>query len=165
MPKMSGRLLLPRRTLISSAAAALAFAPWAGRVLAQGGAQGTTGAPVASDKAADALFGELDARIETAMKRYHVPGVAVGVYWQGREHLKGFGVTNVDHPLPVDADTLFRIGSTTKTFTATAMMRLVDQGRVDLTAPARKVLPDLKLADEAVAKSVTAQPFRGGVKA
>jgi CubicO group peptidase (beta-lactamase class C family) len=55
----------------------------------------------------------------------------------------------------VDADTLFRIGSTTKTFTATAMMRLVDQGRVDLTAPARKVLPDLKLADEAVAKSVT----------
>ena len=152
---MSGRLLLPRRTLISSAVAALALAPWAGRVLAQGGAQGTTGAPVASDKAADALFGELDARIETAMKRYHVPGVAVGVYWQGREHLKGFGVTNVDHPLPVDADTLFRIGSTTKTFTATAMMRLVDQGRVDLTAPARKVLPDLKLADEAVAKSVT----------
>jgi CubicO group peptidase (beta-lactamase class C family) len=54
-------------------------------------------------------------RIEAAMKRYHVPGVAVGVYWQGREHVRGFGVTNVDHPLPVDTDTLFRIGSTTKT--------------------------------------------------
>ena len=66
------------------------------------------------------------------MERYHVPGVAVGVCWQGREHLRGFGVTNVDHPLPVDADTLFRIGSTTKTFTATAMMRLVEQGKVDL---------------------------------
>ena len=66
------------------------------------------------------------------MKRYQVPGVAVGVWWQGREHLRGFGVTNVDHPLPVDADTLFRIGSTTKTFTATTMMRLVEQGLVDL---------------------------------
>jgi CubicO group peptidase (beta-lactamase class C family) len=69
--------------------------------------------------------------------------------------VKGFGVTNVDHPLPVDADTLFRIGSTTKTFTATAMMRLVEQVKVDLAAPARKYLPDLRLADEAVASSVT----------
>ena len=51
------------------------------------------------------------------MTRYHVPGVAVGIHWQGREHVRGFGVTNADHPLPVDADTLFRIGSTTKTFT------------------------------------------------
>ena len=111
---------------MASAASALALAPWLGR------AQGATGAPVASDKTADALFRELDDRIEAAMKRYQVPGVAVGVWWQGREHLRGFGVTNVDHPLPVDADTLFRIGSTTKTFTATAMMRLVEQGLVDL---------------------------------
>ena len=108
-----------------------------------------------NDKTADALFRALDERIEAAMKRYHVPGVAVGVCWQGREHVRGFGVTNVDHPLPVDADTLFRIGSTTKTFTATAMMRLVEQGKVDLATPARKYLPDFQLADEAAAKSVT----------
>ncbi len=137
-------MLLARRTLIASAAGALAFAPWMGRARAQV-------APVASDQTADALFRELDDRIETAMKRYQVPGVALGVWWQGREHLRGFGVTNVDHPLPVDADTLFRIGSTTKTFTATAMMRLVDKGLVDLAAPARKFLPDLKLDDEAAA--------------
>ena len=145
---MSGRMLLARRTLIASAAGALAFAPWMGRARAQV-------APVASDQTADALFRELDERIEAAMVRYHVPGVAVGVFWQGREHLKGFGVTNVDHPLPVDAETLFRIGSTTKTFTATAMMRLVEQGKVDLAAPARRYLPDLMLADEAAAASVT----------
>lgn len=144
---MSGRML-PRRTLIASAAGALAFAPWIGRGRAQV-------APIASDQTADALFRELDERIEAAMKRYGVPGVAVGVLWQGREHLRGFGVTNVDHPLPVDAETLFRIGSTTKTFTATAMMRLVEQGKVDLAAPARKYLPDLRLADEAAAASVT----------
>ena len=129
---------LTRRRLMASAASALALAPWLAR------AQGATGAPVASDKTADALFRELDDRIEAAMKRYQVPGVAVGVWWQGREHLRGFGVTNVDHPLPVDADTLFRIGSTTKTFTATAMMRLVEQGLVDLAAPARKYLPDFE---------------------
>jgi CubicO group peptidase (beta-lactamase class C family) len=118
-------------------------------------AQGVAGAPAVTDKTADALFRELDERIEAAMKRYHVPGVAVGIWSQGREHLRGFGVTNVDHSVPVDADTLFRIGSTTKTFTATAMMRLVEQGRVDLQAPVRTYLPDFALADEAVANRVT----------
>src|SRR6185437_3799258 len=43
----------------------------------------------------------------------------------------------------------------TKTFTGTAMMRLVDQGMVDLDAPVRIYLPDLKLADASVAASVT----------
>jgi CubicO group peptidase (beta-lactamase class C family) len=133
---------------MATAAGALALAPFIRGARAQGG-------PVASDKTAEALFKALDERIEAGMKRFHVPGVAVGVYWQGREHLRGFGVTNVDHPLPVDADTLFRIGSTTKTFTGTAMMRLVEQGKVDLASPVRTYLPDFTLADEAVAKSVT----------
>src|SRR5580704_19304182 len=145
---MSQRLALARRTVMATAAAALAVAPWTGSARAQP-------APAMNDKTADALFRALDERIEAAMKRYHVPGVAVGVCWQGHEHVRGFGVTNVDHPLPVDADTLFRIGSTTKTFTATAMMRLVEQGRVDLRAPVRTYLPDLALSDEAVANSVT----------
>lgn len=139
--------MLPRRRLIQ-VAGALAAAPFARGALAQGG-------PIATDKTAEALFRALDERIEAAMKRYNVPGVSVGIYWQGREHLRGYGVTNVDHPLPVDADTMFRIGSTTKTFTATAMMRLVEQGKVDLAAPARTYLPDLTLADEAVARNVT----------
>ena len=88
-------------------------------------AQGAADAPVATDTTADALFRELDDRIEAAMQRYRVPDVAVGAWWRGREHLRGFGVTNVSHPLPVDAHTQFRIGSTTKTFTPTGMMRLV----------------------------------------
>jgi hypothetical protein len=74
---MSGRMLLARRTLIASAAGTLVFAPWIGRAQAQV-------APVAGDQTADALFRELDGRIEAAMARYHVPGVAVSVFWQGR---------------------------------------------------------------------------------
>ena len=49
------------------------------------------------------------------MSRYHVPGVAVGIWNDGKEELGGWGVTNVDHPLAVDADTLFQIASVTKT--------------------------------------------------
>ena len=43
--------------------------------------------------------------------------------------------TSIENPLPVDEHTLFQFGSTGKTFTATAMMRLVEQGLVDLDAP------------------------------
>ncbi len=141
-------MLSRRRLMATAVAGALALTPRTRGARAQA-------APPASDKTADALFHQVDERIEAAMTRYHVPGVAVGIHWQGREHVRGFGVTNADHPLPVDADTLFRIGSTTKTFTATAVMRLVEQGKVDLAAPARSYLPNLALADEAAARSVT----------
>ena len=78
---------------------------------------------------------ELHAMIEAAMAHYHVPGVAVGISHDGAEQSGGLGVTNVDHPLAVDAQTLYQIGSISKTFTGTTAMRLVEQGKLDLDAP------------------------------
>lgn len=100
-------------------------------------------------------FAALDERVREAMERLRVPGVAVGIIHEGQDYATGYGVTNMNHPLPVDADTLFQIGSTTKTVTATAAMRLVEQGRLDLDAPIRAYLPELRLADESVAARVT----------
>lgn len=85
------------------------------------------------------------------MKAYAIPGVAVAVWAGGQEYVKGYGVTNVDHPMPVDGDTVFRIGSTTKTFTGTVMMRLVERGKVDLDSPVRRYIPDFAVADESAA--------------
>ena len=84
-----------------------------------------------------------------------VPGAAVGIYHNGAEDYAFHGVTSVDNPLPVDAATLFQFGSTGKTYTATALLRLVDQGLVELSAPVRRYVPELKLADESVAAEVT----------
>jgi CubicO group peptidase (beta-lactamase class C family) len=84
-----------------------------------------------------------------------VPGAAVGVLYQGEEYVAGFGVTNVDYPLPVTGDTLFQIGSVSKTFTMAAAMRLVEQGRLDLDTPVRAYLPDLRLSDPDVTARVT----------
>ncbi len=89
------------------------------------------------------------------MDRHHVPGVAVGIWRDGEEVLGGWGVTNVDHPLPVDADTLFQVASVTKTMTATVIMRLVDRGDVDLDAPVRTYLPSFQLRDADAAKRAT----------
>ena len=84
-----------------------------------------------------------------------VPGVAVGVLHDGEEDHAVHGVTSIDNPLPVDERTLFLCGSTTKTFTATAIMRLVEQGLVSLDAPVRTYLPDFRVDDEDAAASVT----------
>ena len=119
----------------------------------------TTGFRASSDvQATEELFRELDAKIEAGMARYHIPGVAIGVLYQGEEYVRGYGVTNVDEPEPVDGDTLFRIASTTKTFTGTTVMRLVEQGQLDLNAPVRRYLPDFRVADEASLRAGDAAP-------
>ena len=97
----------------------------------------------------------LDDFVESQMKKLKVPGAAVGVLKSGRRYTKGYGITNVDHPLPVDENTLFQIGSTTKTYTATAAMMLVEQGKLDLDRPVRSYLKDFKLKNQEAAKKVT----------
>lgn len=93
--------------------------------------------------------------VAAAAEELQVPGVAVGVHHGGDELYAFHGVTNVEAPVAVDEDTLFQYGSTHKTFTATAIMRLVDRGLVDLDAPVRTYVPELKLRDPEVAERVT----------
>ena len=89
------------------------------------------------------------------MKEYGVPGVALGIVADGGTTIRGLGVTNVEDPLPVTGHTVFPIASISKTFATTAMMRLVEQGKVDLKAPVRTYLPDFKVRDEAASRDVT----------
>ena len=84
-----------------------------------------------------------------------VPGVAIGVVIDGVEHYASYGVTSVDNPLEVNEDTLFCYGSTGKTFTATALMKLVEMGKVDLDATVRTYVPTFKVKDEECAANVT----------
>lgn len=103
----------------------------------------------------DSRFEELCALAEQERERLHIPGAVVGVLSEGQEEIRALGVTNADHPLPVEADTLFQIGSITKTFVGTLIMRLVEQGRVDLETPIRTYLPELKLTDAKAAEQAT----------
>jgi CubicO group peptidase (beta-lactamase class C family) len=98
---------------------------------------------------------ELQAAVSEMAAALAVPGAAVGVHFNGKDHYAFHGVTSLEHPLKVDAGTLFQFGSTGKTYTATAVMRLVERGDVALDAPVKKYLPEFKLIDPAVAESVT----------
>jgi CubicO group peptidase (beta-lactamase class C family) len=142
-----------RRSLLVSALAASAAAtlPALGetrKVSAQAAGTPVPGAGL------DAITSDLDAFVAKRMAELQVPGVAVGIVAGNDEYAAGFGVTNLDHPNPVDTETLFQIGSTTKTVTGTALMRLVEEGKVDLESPVREYLPDFRVADASVSEEV-----------
>jgi CubicO group peptidase (beta-lactamase class C family) len=101
------------------------------------------------------MSADLQKKLTELATELDVPGVSVGVLIDGKEHYAFHGVTSVENPLPVDENTLFQFGSTGKTYTATAMLRLVDQGKVSLDEPVRTYLPEFKLRDEDVAAKVT----------
>ncbi|MEV5966276.1 serine hydrolase domain-containing protein [Kribbella sp. NPDC051952] len=134
-------MLLTRRTLLTSAAAAVPVA--------------ALPSLPASATREPAPIGRLADKIEAGMAKYAIPGVGLGLWYRGREYVRGFGVTNVDQPSDVTADTVFRIGSTTKTFTGTLIMRLVERGRISLDRPVRAYLPDFRTSDPSVARRIT----------
>ena len=100
-------------------------------------------------------FDEIVKAVQTIMEEQKVPGITIGVVDGDQTYTTGLGVTNADNPLDVTNETLFQIGSATKTFTATALMILAESGKIDFDAPVRQYLPDFKVADESVAAMAT----------
>jgi CubicO group peptidase (beta-lactamase class C family) len=75
---------------------------------------------------------KIDAYVTAEMKREHIPGLALGIYRRG-EILKaqGYGLANVELDVPVKPETVFQSGSVGKQFAATAIMMLVEEGKID----------------------------------
>ncbi|MEO7997542.1 MAG: serine hydrolase domain-containing protein, partial [Gemmatimonadaceae bacterium] len=109
----------------------------------------------ATSQTTDSKFAALIAMAEARLKEYGIPGASIGVVYNGQVQIAGVGVTNIEDPLPITPHTVFPIASISKTFAATAMMRLVEQGKVDLRAPVRTYIPELVLKDSSVARDVT----------
>ena len=93
------------------------------------------------------LGSRVDACVQTAMAQYDVPGLAVAVVVDGEiVYERGYGVKHRHQGGAVNAHTLFRHGSVGKMMTGAAVMRLVDQGVVDLDDPATEYVPELHFA-------------------
>lgn len=101
-------------------------------------------------------FDELDQHIENFMQEKHVPGLALAIV-QGEEviYAQGYGKRSIEDNAPVTPETLFRIGSTTKPMTGMAIMRLVEEGKIDLDRPIKTYFTALKLSDETASEQVT----------
>ncbi|MDI3289483.1 serine hydrolase domain-containing protein [Polyangium sp. 15x6] len=91
-----------------------------------------------------AAFPAIERYVADEVSRRGLPGVAVGIVIDGElVYAKGFGVTDVETKAPVDKDSVFRIASVTKSFTAMAILQLRDEGKLSLDDPAAKYVPEL----------------------
>lgn len=98
----------------------------------------------------------LDAYIEKSMADWKVPGLAIAVVKDDKlVWVHGFGHRNLDEPQPVDADTLFAIGSNTKAFTAAALGTLVESGKLGWDERVADALPGFQMYDPYVTREVT----------
>jgi CubicO group peptidase (beta-lactamase class C family) len=92
----------------------------------------------------DALSARLDDHFRGRLEQRKATGLAVGIVVDGEVvYSKGFGVRDVASGSPVDVDTVFRIASLSKSFTAAAVMKLRDEGTISLDAPITTYLPEL----------------------
>ncbi len=97
----------------------------------------------------------IDAYITKQMKDLKIPGIALGIVQDNRIiHLQWFGVAD-ETGRRVTAQTPFRIGSITKSFTALAVMQLEEAGKIDLDAPVQRYLPWFRVADEKASAQIT----------
>jgi len=79
------------------------------------------------------------------------PGAAVAIGQRGEViHAKGYGLANVEWGIPIGLDTVFRIGSVTKQFTAAAILRLAEAGKLEIDDPIERHLPDYPVAGRRV---------------
>ena len=101
---------------------------------------------------------EIDRLVGDAMKRHSVPGASLAVVMDGKVvYTKGYGVRDTKTNAAVDANTLFAIGSVSKSFTSLGAMQLVDAGKLSLNTKVNAVLPDLKFSDSSKGAQLTLQ--------
>ena len=91
-----------------------------------------------------AAFPEIERIFRERVESQHIPGAVIGIIIDGKlVWVKTAGVADVKSRAPVNADTVFRIASMTKSFTAMAILKLRDQGKLSLDDPVSKYVPAL----------------------
>src|SRR3954469_6443033 len=99
--------------------------------------------PLAAAPATPDSIVELRAQIEAVLAQEDVPGAAIALVGRdGPLWIGGVGVRDLDTQVPIDGDTVFRVGSLSKSVVALGVMRLVDQGKLDIDRPLREIVPD-----------------------
>ena len=99
-------------------------------------------------------YSDIDVYIEAQMREWNIPGAALVIVQEGQvTHLQAFG--QAGKARPVTLQTPFEIGSCSKSFTALAVLQLVEAGQVDLDAPVQNYLPWFRVADAEASARIT----------
>lgn len=103
----------------------------------------------------DGVRGWLSERLAELAAEHQTPGAAAAVLADGETTAAAYGVLSKATGVEVTTDSVFQIGSITKVWTATLIMQLVDEGRLDLDTPVRRYLPEFRVANEQASAQIT----------
>ncbi|WP_267242084.1 serine hydrolase domain-containing protein [Streptomyces sp. PR69] len=95
------------------------------------------------------------ARLDRLREAHHVPGACLAVLAHGQVHEMASGILHRGTGVEATSDSVFQLGSLAKIYTATLVMQLVDEGRLDLDAPVTDVLPDFTAGDPGTTRLIT----------
>lgn len=112
--------------------------------------------PSATGPTDEELATHLREYVPQILETWKVPGLALAVVRDGKVVLaEGYGYRDLEKKVPVTAETLFAIGSSSKAFTTAALGMLVDEGKLDWDKPVRTWMPDFKLHDPFATERMT----------
>jgi D-alanyl-D-alanine carboxypeptidase len=130
-----------------TATAMVALAACSSTVPSTSGGSATSSAQ-ASTPLTGAVATQLDAAIGQAMTTASIPGAIVGIWGPAGNYVRTFGVADKVSRAPISTDMYSRIGSVTKTFTVTALLQLVDQGKLALDDPISNYMSGVPSGDQ-----------------
>ena len=93
--------------------------------------------------------------LEKNIEKFQIPAASVAVFHKGAFYTAAAGILNINTGVEATCDSCFQIGSITKVFTATLVMRLVEQGLLDLDKPVKHYIPTFEVADPAATAGIT----------
>lgn len=92
----------------------------------------------------DTHLDKFDREFVALMKRWHIPGASVAIMQNGKLVLNhGYGFSDIDRRMPVDPNAVFRIASVSKAITATAVLKLIEEGKLNFDDKVFDILSDL----------------------
>ena len=148
--RTTGRLRSRRRSIVIAVALG-AFVLGAAYLVSKPGSD----KPAANGAGAGPSYAEIESFVQDEMAAQRVPGLALGIVEDGRiAYIRGFGKAD-DSGRAVTPQTPFIIGSVAKSFTALAIMQLVEANKIGLDAPVRRYLPWFRVADEKASAEIT----------
>jgi len=101
------------------------------------------------------LLNNLQAYVESLVEKHQVPAASLAVWHNNQLYRAAAGILNRETGVAATPDSIFQIGSITKVFTASLVMQLVDEGRVELDRPVKHYVPDFQIADPSATKTIT----------
>ncbi|MEW2403433.1 serine hydrolase domain-containing protein [Streptomyces sp. NPDC046862] len=121
----------------------------------QGNWEASGGWGAADSKKRSFYRGHWQSRLDRLREAHHVPGASLAVLARGHVHELASGVLHRGTGVEATSDSVFQLGSLAKIYTASLVMQLVDEGRLDLDAPVKNVLPDFAVGDPEATETIT----------